>query len=74
MFFKKKCSGLYNLYDLHSFLGLGHILVRFFFVKIFIIRFVIGLMAKYHLDFSGLPYDLMLKILGHIYQGLRFIF
>jgi len=42
---------LYNLYSLYSFLGLGHISLRFFFVRVCIIRVVIRLMAKYHLDF-----------------------
>jgi hypothetical protein len=32
-------------------LGLGHISLRLFFVRVCIIRVVIRLMAKYHLDF-----------------------
>jgi hypothetical protein len=39
------------LYSLYSFLGLGHISLRLFFVRVCIIRVVIRLMAKYHLDF-----------------------
>jgi hypothetical protein len=46
------CASLANLYVLHSFLGLGHISLRlFFFVRVCIVRVVIGLMAKYHLNF-----------------------
>ncbi len=33
-----------------SFLGLGHISLNYFFVKVYIVRVVIWLMAKYHLD------------------------
>jgi hypothetical protein len=50
-FFKMFCFALYNLYTLYSFLGLGHISLGFFFVRVHIIRVVIGLMEKYHLDF-----------------------
>ncbi len=39
------------LYNLYSFLGLGHISLGFFFVKVCIVKVVIGFMEKYHLDF-----------------------
>jgi hypothetical protein len=55
-------------------LGLGHISIGIIFVRVCIIRVVIGLMEKYHLDFRVMPYDLMFKNLIQIYQGLRFIF
>jgi hypothetical protein len=35
----------------YNFLGLGHISLGIFFVRVHIIRVVIGLMEKYHLDF-----------------------
>ncbi len=46
-FFKK----IFTLYNLYSFLGLGHISLGFFFVKVCIVKVVIGFMEKYHLDF-----------------------
>jgi hypothetical protein len=46
MFFKFLCFALYNLY---SFLGLGHISLRFFLVRVCIVKVVIGLMAKYQM-------------------------
>ncbi len=48
--FKFFCFALYNLYNLYSFLGLGHISLGIFFVRVCIVRVVIGLMAKYNLD------------------------
>jgi len=48
--FKKKIA-LYNLYNLYNVLGLGHISLGYFFIKVHIVRVVIGLMEKYHLDF-----------------------
>jgi hypothetical protein len=51
MFFRKKCFALYNLCILYNFLGLGHISLGRFFVKVCIFKVVIGLIAKYHLDF-----------------------
>jgi hypothetical protein len=42
---------LYNLYTLYIFLALGHISLEFFFVRVCIVRVVLRLMAKYHLDF-----------------------
>jgi hypothetical protein len=39
------------LYNLYNFLGLGHISLRLFFVKVHIVRVVIEFMEKYHLDF-----------------------
>jgi hypothetical protein len=45
--FKKKIE----LYNLYSFLGLRHISLGYFFVRVCIVRVVIGLMKKYHLDF-----------------------
>jgi hypothetical protein len=42
---------LYNLYSLYNFLGLGHISIELFFVRVYIVKVAIGLMAKYHLDF-----------------------
>jgi hypothetical protein len=54
-------------------MGLRHISLGLFFVRIRIIRVVIRLMAKYHLNFRVMFYDLMFKNLVHIYQGLRFI-
>jgi hypothetical protein len=51
MFFKNNCFALYNFYILYSFLGLGHISLGFFFVRVCIVRVVIGLMEKYDLDF-----------------------
>ncbi len=50
MFFFFFFFALYNLYSLYSFLGLGHISLGLFFVKVCIVRIVIELMAKYHLD------------------------
>ncbi len=41
----------FALYNLYIFLGLGHISLGLFFVKVCIVRVVIGLMEKYHLDF-----------------------
>jgi len=64
---------LYNLYILYNFLSLGHISLGLFFLRVCIVMVVIGLMAKYHLDFRVMSYDLMFKNLVHIYQGLRFI-
>jgi hypothetical protein len=49
--FKKICFTLYNLYTLYNFLGLGHISLRFVFVRVHIIKVVIRLIEKYHLDF-----------------------
>jgi hypothetical protein len=51
MFLKLLFFALYNLHALHSFLGLGHISLNCFFVRVCIVKFVIRLMAKYHLDF-----------------------
>ncbi len=50
-YFLKNCFALYNLYTLYNFLGLRHISLGILFVKVCIVRIVIGLMAKYHLDF-----------------------
>jgi hypothetical protein len=36
---------------LYNFLGLGHISLGLFFVRVRIVRVVIRLMEKYHLDF-----------------------
>ncbi len=41
---------LYDLYSLYSFLGLGHISLRLFFVGVCIVKVVIRLVTKYHLD------------------------
>jgi hypothetical protein len=49
--FLKKHFALYNLYALYKFLGLGYISLGFFFVKVCIIKVVIRLMKKYHLNF-----------------------
>jgi hypothetical protein len=46
MFLRKIKISLYNLYTLYGFLGLGHISLGLFFVRV-----VIGLMENYHLDF-----------------------
>jgi hypothetical protein len=48
---KKNDFALYNLYILYSFLGVGHMLLGLFFVRVCIVRVVIGPMEKYHLDF-----------------------
>jgi len=40
-----------SLYNLYNFLSLGHISPGLFFVRVCIVRVVIGLIAKYHLDF-----------------------
>jgi hypothetical protein len=53
MFFFKNYFALYNLFILYSFLGLGHISLGIFFVKVCIIKLVIRLMDKYNLDFYG---------------------
>jgi hypothetical protein len=50
MFLKLLFFALYNLYALHTFLGLGHISLKFLFVRVCIVKVVIGLMAKYHFD------------------------
>jgi hypothetical protein len=42
---------LYNLYTLYTVLGLGHTSLGFFFVRVCVIKVVIGLMEKYHLNF-----------------------
>jgi hypothetical protein len=34
-------------------LGLGHISLKLFFVRVCMLRVLIGLIAKYHLDFEG---------------------
>jgi hypothetical protein len=39
----------------------------FSFVRVCIVRVLIGLMEKYHLDFKVMPYDLMFRNLVHIY-------
>jgi hypothetical protein len=46
MFLIKNCFALYNLYIFYSFLGLGHISLGIFFVRV-----KIRLVEKYHLDF-----------------------
>ncbi len=47
-FKKNKCFALYNLYN---FLGLRHMSLGLFFVTVCIVRVVIRLTEKYHLDF-----------------------
>jgi hypothetical protein len=37
--------------NLYSFLGLRHISLGFFFVKVYIVRVIINFMKKYHLGF-----------------------
>jgi len=73
MFLKKNCFALYNLYTLYRFLGLGHISLGLFFVKVYIIKVIIGLMVYIIWIFRVMSYDLMFRILVHIYQSLRFI-
>jgi hypothetical protein len=67
MFFIIFCFALYNLYTLYKFLGLGHISVGFFFVRICIVKVVIELMENIIWIFRVMPYDLVFKNLVHIY-------
>jgi hypothetical protein len=66
---KSLMFSLYNLYILYSFLDLGHKSLGFFFVKVHIVRVVIELMEKYHLNLKVMPYYLMFRNLVHIYQN-----